>query len=417
MKEAKAQKGITLIALVITIIVLLILAGVSIATLTGENGILTQANNAKNKTKEAQEEEAMLQNYLDILNEKTENSEETTAKWTQEGVTLTRTNADGTKTQIKIGDYVNYNEGSYTHTPDTAKGAGTSQTGGSNTEGWTLGTSELTTQDLKWRVLGLNEKGQLELISETPTTQTLYLANDEGYVNAEDNLKNFCNDLYGQGTNSEGKKVATGARSLNVDDINKLTKYDPKTDSGYGIICTFRYPTTDEVDGTRYMQYSKDGGTTWTNLTGSNHQTFRLPNEETAISSSNPGSKEVEYTFYGYVIPDELTTEDGYTEDEVTDIIKILIGEYSFNEEDYFWEYEFSYCWLGSKCVYDAWNRSSFAIRTISYCVDMSSLFYSDEWFYCFNYSVRPVVCLSSDVSLTGSGEDIGSADNMWNIS
>ena len=41
------NKGITLIALVITIIVLLILTGVSIAMLTGENGILTQANNAK----------------------------------------------------------------------------------------------------------------------------------------------------------------------------------------------------------------------------------------------------------------------------------------------------------------------------------------------------------------------------------
>ena len=39
--------GITLIALVITIIVLLILAGVSIAMLTGENGILTQANRSK----------------------------------------------------------------------------------------------------------------------------------------------------------------------------------------------------------------------------------------------------------------------------------------------------------------------------------------------------------------------------------
>ena len=41
------QKGITLIALVITIIVLLILAGVSIAMLTGDNGILTRANEAK----------------------------------------------------------------------------------------------------------------------------------------------------------------------------------------------------------------------------------------------------------------------------------------------------------------------------------------------------------------------------------
>ncbi len=41
------QKGVTLIALVITIIVLLILAGVSIAMLTGDNGILTQAKSAK----------------------------------------------------------------------------------------------------------------------------------------------------------------------------------------------------------------------------------------------------------------------------------------------------------------------------------------------------------------------------------
>lgn len=44
------KNGITLIALVITIIVLLILAGVSIATLTGQNGILTKANEAKQET-------------------------------------------------------------------------------------------------------------------------------------------------------------------------------------------------------------------------------------------------------------------------------------------------------------------------------------------------------------------------------
>ena len=53
----EAQKGITLIALVITIIVLLILAGVSIAMLTGQKGILTQANNAKNATELASTKE------------------------------------------------------------------------------------------------------------------------------------------------------------------------------------------------------------------------------------------------------------------------------------------------------------------------------------------------------------------------
>ena len=64
------QRGITLIALVITIIVLLILAGVSIAMLTGQNGILTQAQNAKNRTEEAKaEEETRLDEYENKINE------------------------------------------------------------------------------------------------------------------------------------------------------------------------------------------------------------------------------------------------------------------------------------------------------------------------------------------------------------
>ena len=50
-KIKKQQKGITLIALVVTIIILLILAGVSIAMLTGNNGVLTQAKSAKENTR------------------------------------------------------------------------------------------------------------------------------------------------------------------------------------------------------------------------------------------------------------------------------------------------------------------------------------------------------------------------------
>ncbi len=62
------RKGITLIALVITIIVLLILAGVTIATLMGDNGILTKAQQAKTKTEEAQNQEnETLQNYEDTI--------------------------------------------------------------------------------------------------------------------------------------------------------------------------------------------------------------------------------------------------------------------------------------------------------------------------------------------------------------
>ncbi len=57
MVKTKEEKGITLIALVITIVVLLILAGVSIAMLTGNNGILTQAKNSKQVTEKAEQKE------------------------------------------------------------------------------------------------------------------------------------------------------------------------------------------------------------------------------------------------------------------------------------------------------------------------------------------------------------------------
>ena len=71
MKE-KNETAITLIALVITIIVLLILAGISIAMLTGENGILTKAQEAKRRTEEAAaNEQAELDRIEDYITENT----------------------------------------------------------------------------------------------------------------------------------------------------------------------------------------------------------------------------------------------------------------------------------------------------------------------------------------------------------
>ena len=55
----KSNKGITLVALVITIIVLLILAGVSISLVVGDNGVLTQASNSSDATKLSQFKEAV----------------------------------------------------------------------------------------------------------------------------------------------------------------------------------------------------------------------------------------------------------------------------------------------------------------------------------------------------------------------
>jgi len=61
MKKETKEKGITLIALVITIIILLILAGISIGMLSGDNSIINQAGNAKTQTDIAQEKEILEQ--------------------------------------------------------------------------------------------------------------------------------------------------------------------------------------------------------------------------------------------------------------------------------------------------------------------------------------------------------------------
>ena len=106
-KHKLKNKGITLIALVITIIVLLILAGVSIAMLTGQNGILTQAQNAKNRTEEAQaEEENRLNEYNNIINNYV-NGETTGSVEPGEKVETTEknnyTDAEGNKATVPAG--------------------------------------------------------------------------------------------------------------------------------------------------------------------------------------------------------------------------------------------------------------------------------------------------------------------------
>ena len=64
------NKGITLIALVITIIILLILAGITINAITKENGLFSRAREAKEKTIEKQEEEnKIIDSYISILDE------------------------------------------------------------------------------------------------------------------------------------------------------------------------------------------------------------------------------------------------------------------------------------------------------------------------------------------------------------
>ena len=74
LKINKGQTGITLIALVVTIIVLLILAGISISMLMGQNGILNRAAEAKEKTEKAGiEEKRQIARYQASMNSTSSN--------------------------------------------------------------------------------------------------------------------------------------------------------------------------------------------------------------------------------------------------------------------------------------------------------------------------------------------------------
>ena len=71
MNEIKGTKGITLVALVVTIIILLILAGVSINLLTGQNGLINRAKDSKIQTEIASIKEQI---QIDIIGKQSENN-------------------------------------------------------------------------------------------------------------------------------------------------------------------------------------------------------------------------------------------------------------------------------------------------------------------------------------------------------
>ena len=75
--QIKGKKGVTLVALVVTIIVLLILAGITIATLSGDNGIVQKAGEAKEGSKKSELEEEIQLLFLKADMNKKEYSEET----------------------------------------------------------------------------------------------------------------------------------------------------------------------------------------------------------------------------------------------------------------------------------------------------------------------------------------------------
>lgn len=106
----KKQNGVTLIALVITIIVLLILAGVSIAMLTGENGILNQATKSVDQTLVSEAKEDASLQYNELVSEYYE------AKYVSDTPPSESSVTEYVKAKFQANSYYTYSTGKITLT-------------------------------------------------------------------------------------------------------------------------------------------------------------------------------------------------------------------------------------------------------------------------------------------------------------
>ena len=132
------------------------------------------------------------------------------------------TNSDGSCTNaehLHIGDYVNYNPLNFKEgTLEEDKTASSS----ADENGYDKQTFSINT-DTKWRVLGEDDRGQILIVSADPVKKDMgetndpyfYLYGAKGYINAEKELEKI-SKIYGHGVG------ATGARSLKIEDVNKI---------------------------------------------------------------------------------------------------------------------------------------------------------------------------------------------------
>ncbi len=246
----KNKNAITLIALVVTIVVLLILAGVSINLLVDENGIIQKSKDARNASRAGSIRDEIslwkaekfaadngaglhesMDDFLTRLKDRGLISEDDintikdtkelvigkeTVRFPSDAKTLVQAFKDG---EIKVGDYLNYND--YVDESKTC----TTKT---NENGWADQTYTAT-KNTYWQVLGLDETGEkLMLISQSPIKKEmktytaaegwekspyLVLKGAYSYVNC----KTILNNISGIYSTSLGT-----AQSLTAEEINRL---------------------------------------------------------------------------------------------------------------------------------------------------------------------------------------------------
>ncbi len=253
MKNLKSNiNGITLIALVVTIIILLILAGITLNIALSENGIITQATRARDESRGAKVDESIKlwetekqankltggtnksnEEFLgELKNKKLLTEDEYQSLLNGEEITIgsrtisiedkeAKTIVEAFKSgELKVGDYVNYqNPSSGTVT------VGQEETGYSNEQTYKVD------GNTTWRVLGLDEEGDnLLLISGSPIkrdTETepergpyLALGGAEAWFNGKETLNKICN-IY-------KNDLADEVRSMTMEDVTRALRNNNK---------------------------------------------------------------------------------------------------------------------------------------------------------------------------------------------
>ncbi len=416
----KNVHGITLIALVITIIVLLILAGVSIAMLTGQNGILTQAQNAKDKTEYKNAEEKVR---LAVMGAMSDDGTLTVEKLrtdmanyggTIEGETFPVTaTVDGKSFTVNangsVGEIVPAPEGlevgtEVTYTPSgtykwEAEYCSSNKTVG--TDDVKLDSSNDNYKISKWKVLDI-KNGKVTLVPETATSGTVYLGQAQGYNNGVKLLNDACSNLYGNA--SKGIE----ARSINIEDIENYMTDGAKNGTNGAYKYNDGNATYNTQTSTPYTSlkkyptiYAKENlsvinGPTNNNGLGMSEQTTLVGRtDESATDGKLEASKSIQpYQTYWYKDSSFMQTAFK-TANNGKNYYDLLMPDGS--RSDY---------WLASRCVGTDSDLCGFYVRNVDFgrvsaCFMCGSYggtdYYSRELF--------PVVTLSSEL-LSGNATD-----------
>ena len=232
--KKRTEIGITLIALVVTIIVLLVLAGITISMVSND-GMLGKAKNAAAVSEKASAEEEMSMYLASLEVSKAEDGNKRLADYIQDDVGNGEVedflnNGDGyAQVAYRGHNYmVNLDDGTFTYIGKT-DGKGVNRhikqvlsNDNQDVPGIAMvEAGEIETEDLGWKVLSTNEDGTVNLIANTNTGFEVSISGINGYTNGVKALNEICSKLYGS-LEINGKKVLS-ARSVNAEDFYNVT--------------------------------------------------------------------------------------------------------------------------------------------------------------------------------------------------